>query len=126
MQPKIWIFLLSILLFQSCTITQKSFEKMNIKAWKEIEKNLEIIYNDVNGTPKYGCKELSRSIFFLQETTNIESKYIPGELGLCQTCQEDYNAWNQWYLENKEILYWNRKTQTIELRDSANNIVPFE
>jgi hypothetical protein len=119
MRQIIWVFLLSSLLFQRCSITEKNSDNMNRKACNEIEKQLEIIYKFVNDSSHEAPFKISHPIYFLIDVTKIDSKYSHSDLGHLQTCTEDYEAWNNWYLQNKENLYWNRKTRTVELQDSV-------
>ena len=99
-------FCLVILLLSSCT--QKICK--DPVACKEVENKLMVIKNSVDKKSLDPCPNV---VDYLTVLTNIDSESPGNDIGQGYPTAKDYKKWLNWYENNKDKLYWDKKTQKV-------------
>lgn len=69
---------------------------------------------------KYPLEKLQATIDFLESLTGIPSKADGTDIGRIEVEQEDVTNWKNWYIDNKQKLFWNIKEKRIMISKSEN------
>ena len=109
-----FISILAILLFWGCQ--PERLHKKNSIAKEKVEYYLNIIKNYTNDINSDSCLKRIEAVSFLYKLSGIPSESSISDLGVLSPTVNDYQRWQNWYIQNKRNIYWNRKTQKVELR----------
>ncbi len=84
-------------------------------ACKVVDSNLTIINKYVYEkiAPPTSCVS---TVHFFVVLTRIGSESPTDDLGQPGPTQNDYKRWSSWYEDNKDKLYWDKKSQKVLLR----------
>lgn len=107
MRVKIGILLLLV----TCNAFSQNEDKKACKAFEEKITLVENFYNDIEG---YSL-ELESATVFLAELTKITPETNYSYKGLGTLSVSDLTDWKLWYKENKHLLYWDNKSQSIKI-----------
>ena len=87
--------------------------------YSEIEKDLSIIKNFVDGKDIDASLRRAEAVAFMEKLSKIESESpFTAEAKLDPT-KPDYDKWNKWYVENKNKLYWDKRKKKISVRNKS-------
>lgn len=110
-------------LFIACNSNKcKDFDKQILyygqdNADEYFEKNLSYLKGNMD-YPYVKTKQ-KVIVYQLEKLTGIKSKYTCQEYS-CKITEEDIEKWYNWYLQNKEKIYFNLLEQRVCFRDSVD------
>ena len=98
----------------SCFVLCLNAQPSNDSAKIIFEKKINIIKEYINGGDPDTTLKRVGVIQFLEEVTGIQSESDSyGQIGKLDPTINDYKKWNDWYLNNKEKIFWDKNENRI-------------
>lgn len=111
---KLNIFLCcALFLIFSC----KSIDYRIVRARAEYKKDLRLVKRHVDGKTIDKVIELNKSVRNLERLSSIKSHMEEGFENSIMPTKGNYIDWQQWYKDNKNIIFWNEEHNRIESLD---------
>lgn len=107
----VYYFLILLIVTLSCN-TRLSQEK---EAIDKFESKLHILERYFNEETVKG-NGLDEAIMFLEQLTNIKSDIGDGYEDIKTPTIKNLNDWQDWYKENKHLLYWDDQEQKVKVK----------
>ena len=105
-------YLLTVII---CLSFIKMYSQSNNNACEKVKFHLSVIKKFVTKTNTDSSMQRIESIAFLENLSGIEGSGIGTDIGKYSVTIEDYKKWSKWFEENKQYLFYNKKTKKVEL-----------
>ncbi|WP_109436434.1 hypothetical protein [Aquimarina sp. AU119] len=109
---RIYILMLTLIFAISCKSDQQA-EKID----QDINEKMKFIEDFVNfKSDTVDGEKLYSIISFFEQLTDIKSDVTESYDPIYQPTQENLKNWQDWYKENKHLLYWDDQEQKIKVK----------
>ncbi|WP_315824066.1 hypothetical protein [Paraflavitalea speifideaquila] len=112
------ILILLCFLFIVC----KGISQNNQRACSEVENRLNIIQNFVEGKEIDSTLRRAEAVAFMEKLTKIESESPFIAESKSNPTKIDFDKWSNWYKQNKEKLYWDKRNKKVSVKSDNNTL----